>query len=129
MKIDWSFPRQILLVLLVIGGVSAYPLFKFYSSDVIAAAAAGAGLATLNVLLGFAALEYSRDKSTLTFFKFVLGGMGIRLLFMCGVLVILIKFLAMNLWALICALGLFYVIYLTIEIVYIDKKVSTKQQR
>lgn len=128
MKIDWSFPRQIVLVLLVIGGISAYPLLKYSSADVIGAAISGAGLATINVLLGFAALEYSHGKSTLTFFKYVLGGMGIRLLLMSAALFALVKFVEMNVWALIWSLGLFYVIYLTLEVIYINKKVSTKQQ-
>ena len=128
MKIDWSFPRQIALVLLVIGGISAYPLLKYSSADVISAAITGAGLATINVLLGFAALEYSHGKSTLTFFKYVLGGMGIRLLLMSAALFALVKFVEMNVWALIWSLGLFYVIYLTLEVIYINKKVSTKQQ-
>ena len=128
MKIDWSFPRQVLLVLLLVGGTAAYPLLKFYTSDIIAAAAAGAGLATVNVLLGFAALEYSHGKSTVTFFKYVLGGMGVRLLMMCGILLVIVKFVDLNIWAFIASLGLFYVIFLTLEIFYITKQVSSKQQ-
>ena len=113
---------------MVVGGIACYPLFKYYGSDVIAAAFAGAGLATVNVLLGFVALEYSHGKSTVTFFKYVLGGMGIRLLVMSGVLVVIIKLVDLNVWAFIASLGLFYVIFLTLEIFYITKKISTKQQ-
>lgn len=128
MKIDWSFPRQVLYAVLVIGGCGIYPLLKFYDTGVINASLAGAAIATVNVLLGFAAIEYSIGRSMTTFFKVVLGGMGIRMALMLAVLFGLIKAVAMNAAALVVSLGIFYMVYLTLEILYIQRKVTARQR-
>ena len=128
MKVDWSFPRQIFLAIVVIGCVGIYPLVKFGSNEIIQAAIAGALFATVNVLLGYAAIEYSLGKSTTTFFKFVLGGMGLRLLLMAVVLVLLVKVFHLHVGALVGSMGIFYVVFLTLEIFYIQKKINNKQQ-
>ena len=126
MKIDWSFPKQIFLALAVVGSLGAYPLLKFGSSEVTGAAIVGAVLATVNVLLGYAAIEYSFGKSTTTFFKYVLGGMGIRMFVMAGVLVALIRVFQFHAGALVGSMGIFYVLFLTLEVFYIQKKISSK---
>ena len=126
MKIDWSFPKQIFLALAVVGSLGAYPLLKFGSSEVTDAAIVGAVLATVNVLLGYAAIEYSFGKSAATFFKYVLGGMGIRMFVMAGVLVTLIKVFQFHAGALVGSMGIFYVVFLTLEVFYIQKKISFK---
>jgi len=128
MKVDWSFPRQIFLAIVVIGCVGIYPLVKFGSNEIIQAAIAGALFATVNVLLGYAAIEYSLGKSTTTFFKFVLGGMGLRLLLMAVVLVLLVKVFHLHVGALVGSMGIFYVVFLTLEVFYIQKKINNKQQ-
>jgi len=129
MKVDWAFPRQILLSLGVIAIFGSYPLFTYGSHDIIVAAVAGAVLATVNVLAGYVAIEYSFDKSVTTFFKYVLGGMGVRLLLMTLVLVLLIRILQFHAGALVVSLGIFYVVYLVLEILHIQKKVGIRQQR
>ncbi len=128
MKVDWSFPRQIFLALVVIGCVGIYPLVKFGSNEIIQASIVGAIFATVNVLLGYAAIEYSHGKSTTTFFKFVIGGMGLRLLLMAVVLVLLVKVFHLHVGALVGSMGIFYVVFLTLEVFYIQKKINNKQQ-
>ena len=128
MKIDWSFPRQIFLTLLILGCVGAYPVLMYGSADITRSALAGALLATLNVLVGYAAIEYSFGKSTTTFFKYVLGGMGIRMLVIALVLVLLIKVFRFHAAALVSTMGIFYVVYLTLEILFIQKKIGIKHQ-
>ena len=123
-----SFPRQIVATLIVVGGIAAYPLLRWYSREVITAALAGTALATLNVLLGYAALEYSRGKSTQTFFKVVLGGMGIRIILLLVLLELSLLVFAMDTIALIWSLGLFYIIFLIEEVLYIQQSVEEKQQ-
>jgi hypothetical protein len=127
-KIDWSFPRRVLLVLLVAAGLSAYPLAAAGDRSVVTAAIAGAILATVNVLLGYAAIEVSFDKSTATFFRYVLGGMGLRMFLMAGILVVLIKVLEFPTVPLIASMGILYVIFLTMEILYIQNKIEKRQQ-
>lgn len=127
MSSRWSFPRQVLLTLLAVGGIAVYPLLTFGNTEHVIAAAVGAVMATVNVLLGYAAIEYSFGKSTTTFFKVVLGGMGIRLIAMAAVLVLLIRVFHFHVGALIVSMGVFYSMFLTLEILYIHRKVSVKQ--
>ena len=124
----WTFPRQILVALLVIGWLASYPLVKYGNDEMIRAAIAGAVLATANVILGYAAIEYSIGKSATTFFKFVLGGMGIRLFGMAGILLVLLNVFGFHVVALVTSLGVCYVVFLTLEIIYIQKRISTRQQ-
>ncbi len=128
MKIHWSFPIQILLTLLIVGSIGSVPLLRYGTLEMIESAIAGALLATINVLLGYAAIAYAFDKSTTTFFKVVVGGMGIRLLLLALALVVAIKAFELNVVALVGAMGVFYAIYLILEILYIQKKVNSKHQ-
>jgi len=124
----WSFPRQILVALLIIGWLATYPLVKYGNGEMIRAVIAGAVLATMNVILGYAAIEYSIGKSATTFLKFVLGGMGVRLFAMAGVLLLLLNVFGFHVVALVTSLGVCYVVFLTLEIIYIQKRISTRQQ-
>lgn len=128
MKINWSFPKQIILALLAIGCVGVYPLWKSGTSEIIESVIVGAALSTVNILLGYAAIEYSFGKSVSTFFKVVIGGMGIRLLLMAVALVLFIKIFDFHIAALIGSIGIFYVVFLTLEVLYIQKKVNIKNQ-
>jgi len=124
----WTFPRQIVVALAAICWLASYPLVKYGNGDMIRAAIAGAALATTNVILGYAAIEYSIGKSATTFLKFVLGGMGVRLFGMAGILLVLLNVLKFHVVALVSSLGVCYVIFLTLEIIYIQKRISTRQQ-
>lgn len=124
----FTFPLQVSAVVALIGGLGAYPVAVYGGKEILIAAVIGASMATVNVLLGYAAIEHAFDKSTTTFFKYVLGGMGIRLLVMAGILVLCITVFRLHVGSLVGSLGLFYAIYLTLEVLYIQKKVSEKQQ-
>ncbi len=126
MNIDWAFPKHVLIALVLVGAIAGYPLSAYGNQEILLAAAAGAVLATLNVLMGFASIEYSRGKSTTVFFKVVLGGMGVRLLVMALLLVGLITVLRLHVGALIGSLGVLYAVFLALEVMYIQKKVSEK---
>lgn len=124
-----TFPMQVLAVLVTIGVCAAYPLSVYASREVILAVGAGALLSTVNVLLGYAAIEYAFDKSYTTFLKVVLGGMGLRLLVMLAAMLVLVLIGHLHVLAFtISMLGL-YAVFLGIEIGYIQKKVLAKNQR
>ncbi len=123
-----SFPKQVLFALLCVSVFGSYPLYTYGDGEMMKAAVVGAVLATVNVLLGYMAIEHSFNKSATTFLKVVLGGMGIRMFGLAGIIVVLIKLLEMNVPALIGSLGIFYAVYLTMEVLYINKKVSLRQQ-
>jgi hypothetical protein len=128
MKIDARFPRQIALTLFVASALAAYPLSRYGSPEVICAVAVGAMLSTINVLLGFLAIEYSFDKPYTVFLKAVLGGMGLRMVLLLGVMIVLILVFRMHTLALTISLLSLYVIYLVLEILFIQKKMSLRNQ-
>jgi hypothetical protein len=127
-NIDPKFPRRILLALGIVALIAAYPLLKFGSREVVIAAAAGALLSTINVLLGYAAIEYAHDKSDTTFMKAVLGGMAVRMALMLGTLLICIKLIGLHAVALTVSLLILYVIYLVLEVLFIQNKVAMRNQ-
>ncbi|MBI5022117.1 MAG: hypothetical protein HZB59_11840 [Ignavibacteriales bacterium] len=128
MKIDWSFPRQIAIAIIIIFIIGGYPLFTMLDVVTIKAIFLGMALATLNVILGYAAIEYSIGKSMTTFFKYVIGGMGLRLVLLSILLVVLIKIFSLPVLALVGSMGFFYMIFLVLEILYIQRKIEIKQQ-
>jgi len=67
------------------------------------------------------------NKSMNTFMKFVFGGMGVRLAVMTGLLVALIRLFGFHAAALIASLAVFYIAYLGLEIVFIQKKLGLRQ--
>jgi hypothetical protein len=128
MKIDARFPRQIGWTLLGACVLAAYPLSRYGSPEVITAAAVGAVLSTVNVLLGYLTIEYAFDKSYTVFLKAVLGGMGLRMLMLLCMLIVLILVFHMHTVALTVSLLGFYLIYLILEVLFIQKKVLLRNQ-
>ncbi len=111
----------------VISAVGFYPLAAWGPPGVVGAAVAGGIMATANVLAGYAAIQYSVGRSMNTFMKFVLGGMGVRLAVMAGVFILLIRVFGFHPTALIASLGVFYVAYLALEVLFIQKKLNVRQ--
>jgi hypothetical protein len=128
MKIDKRFPLQVLGALAVAGLLVAYPLVRYGSGEILLAVSVGALLSTINVLLGYLAIEYSFEKSYTTFLKAVLGGMGIRMGLMLIALLVLIKVVGLHTVALVVSLLGFYLIFLVLEVLFIQKKVLIKNQ-
>lgn len=114
-----------LTVVLLAGG---YPLVRYSSVEILIAVGAGALLSTINVLLGFLAIEYSFDKSYTTFLKTVLGGMGVRMVLMLVVLMVLVKVVGLHIVALTVSFLGFYVVFLVLEVLFIQKKAVIKNQ-
>ncbi len=127
-KIDKRFPLRVLGALMVVAVVGAYPLMRYGSTEIIIAASVGALLSTVNVMLGYFAVEYSFEKSYTTFLKAVLGGMGVRMVLMLAVLLALIKIAGLHAVALTISLLTFYLIFLVLEVLFIQKKVVVKNQ-
>jgi hypothetical protein len=123
-----SFPAQVALVLIIGALLLGYPLAAWASRATVVGVIAGAALSTLNVLLGYASIRYAFDKSYTTFLKAVLGGMGLRMVIMLGGLAGLIVGAGMEPVPLASSLLGFYAVYLIIEIMFIQRKVSAKNQ-
>jgi hypothetical protein len=125
-KVDTRFPIRVVTIFVVGIALTLAVLLISGQQEFILPAVAGAVLSLANVLAGFWALEYSLGKSFTTLLKTVLGGMGIRLLVMLGVLVLLIKVVHLHAVTLVVSLLTFYVVYLILEVLYIQERVSHK---
>ena len=127
MKLDFSFPRKIVLVLLLIGLLSVYPLYKVGDSEITIGFIAGCLISFLNVLFGYFSIEYAFDKPHPTFLKVILGGMGVRLFFIAALVIFLIKVLHFHLYSLTASLFFSYFLFVTLEILFVNKKLSQKK--
>lgn len=123
-NIDRRFPIQVAVIFAAGLVVAVVLLMSTESRETAIAVIAGSVLSTLNALAGFLAIEYSLQKSHATFMKAVLGGMGVRMLVMLGVLVFLIKVVELHTVALVVSVLGFYVVYLVLELLYIQRKSS-----
>ncbi|HAP36099.1 MAG TPA: hypothetical protein DCQ28_09210 [Bacteroidetes bacterium] len=117
-----KFPKQVLLTLVFVAVLSFYPLAQFASQEIINSVIAGIVLSVINVTMGYAAIEYSFNKSYTIFIQVVLGGVGIRLFFMVGMLLLLIGVFKFHSIALISSLFGMYSIFLVLEVLYIHNK-------
>ncbi len=121
-----SLPKQVLVVLVLAALGGAYPMAIFTSWETNVALITGTLMSTVNVLLGYAAIEYSIGRSYTTFFKVVLGGMGIRMVALLGSFFICIKVFRLPIIPLSASLLSFYGVYLILEIMHIQLRVHTK---
>ncbi len=128
MKGKGGFPVQVGVVLIGAVILLTYPLAAWGTADILTAVVAGALLSTANVLAGYAAIEYSFNKSYTTFVKAVIGGMGLRMVVMLGALAALIVLGGLHPVALTSSLMGFYAVFLILEILHIQKKMSLKNQ-
>lgn len=128
MKIDRRFPIRVAITFGVGLVIALFLLLLLGVQGLALPVVVGAVLSTANVLAGFLAFEYSLERSYTTMLKAVLGGMGIRLAFMLAMLVMLIKVVGLNAVALVVSLLSYYVIYLVLEVLYIQERVSHKSK-
>jgi hypothetical protein len=126
--VDHRFPRRVAVVVLIAAAVLSYPLLRFASPAVVVAVVAGAVMSTLNALLGYVSIEYAFGKSYTTFLKVVIGGMGVRMLGMLGIMLVLILVFRVQPLPLTLAMLAFYLVYLVLEILFIQTKVVVKGQ-
>lgn len=127
MKIDWAFLRLVLVCLLVIGAVTVFPLSMILTGEMMRSVMAGLVLSTINLLLGYFAIEYSFERTNTTFLKIVLGGMALRMLLLLSLVVMLIRVFGFHILSLMISLLVFYVLNLVLEIYFLQKKVSLKK--
>ncbi len=125
-KKDLSFLWNLLATFSMIVILAAYPLATYGTHEIIVACLGGAAISYANAVAGYLAIEYAFDKSFTTFMKAVLGGMGIRMLVSAAVLVGMITLLHMHVAALISSLMLFYAVNLTLEIMFLQKKMDMR---
>jgi hypothetical protein len=109
-------------------GLSAFPLAAFGSGDIVVAVVVGCFLSILNALAGSFMLEYAFDKPSSTFLKAVIGGMGIRMAVLLALFYVLIRLVGVHTIALTISLFGFYIIFLVLEVLSIQRKVEIRNQ-
>lgn len=117
-----NFPRQILIAVIVIAGLSVFPLEEFGDDEIVKSFIAGLVITVVNVLMGYAAIEFSFDTTYTKFMQIVLGGVGVRLFLMSLALLVLIGMYKFHVVSLIATLFGLYIVFLTLEIFYIHNK-------
>ncbi|MDP2207922.1 MAG: hypothetical protein Q8K98_03995 [Bacteroidota bacterium] len=126
MKIDISFFKKIFWILIISIVIASYPLAVFSNSEIIIATAVGAILSTANIIAGYLSIEYAFNKSMTRFLKTILGGMGIRMFVLLLAMLFVIQVIKLHVLAFTISLFIYYVIFLVLEIFYIDQKVRAK---
>ncbi|MFA6515470.1 MAG: hypothetical protein WCT42_04410 [Candidatus Paceibacterota bacterium] len=121
---DLKFLAQIFAVPVVMGGLGYYPLMKYGTEQIVNGVIAGVVLSLVNVLIGYVVIQFSLNKSYTTFIQIVLGGIVLRLFVMVGLLLICVGLLKLHSISVVGSLFVMYIIFLTMEVLYIHKKVQ-----
>ena len=111
-----QFGRQVGAVLIVAAILGGYPLYVYWGVEMVWAAAIGCGIGTLNALVGGLSAIWSLDRPQPVFLKTLLGGMVVRMLFVCAALVLLVKFTALSVYGLVFSLFVSYLLFQILEI-------------
>lgn len=80
----------------------------------------GIVLTTLNAYLGFYSIKAGIDKPAKIFFRWILGGMVVRLFLLIVAVVLVFEFLEINRISFIFSILFFYIFYLIIEVIYLN---------
>ncbi len=123
LKLDSGFIKKVIYVnfpLLIIGLLLTYLFFRSY--DVILGLVYGYILGLIHITIGYFSLVLSAGKNMGDFFKYLVGGMILRIFVLLVIIVFLLKFSSINIISLLISLFIFYFINLTLELNYINKK-------
>ncbi len=126
MKIDAPFLKRVAVVYGVLIVLAWVPISTYASNDMVWSVIVAGVLSLLNLISGYLAIEYSFGKSHTTFLKVILGGTGARLLLMAGIVALLIGYFKFEAVSLIVTLLVLYMVNLSLEIHFLQKRVSLK---
>jgi len=127
MKIDWGFPKRVLLICAVLVALGIYPLLTYGTPEIMAGVIAGSVLAILNVLFSYFSIEYAQGKSNKTFLKAVLGGMGIRLVASLTAVLVLVRVFDFHIVSLVSSFLFLYFLFMFPIILVYNKKLSMRK--
>jgi hypothetical protein len=120
------FPRWVVVTLALVAAGAAYPLLAWGTPEICWGVVAGALLSTANVVVGYWTIERSFHRSHTAFMKAVIGGMGLRMAGMIAAMLLCLTVLKLHTIAFTVSLLALYVIFLVLEILYLQNKVSTQ---
>jgi CDP-diglyceride synthetase len=127
MKFDPTLPKRIILLVLLIGVLAAYPLYKAGDRQVTAGFITGCLISLVNVTAGYLLIEYGIEKPNATFLKIILGGMVARLIVTPALVVVLVRVFGFHLVSLTISLFLSYFLFLVFEVLFLNKRLALKK--
>lgn len=110
------FIRQVLLVLIGVVVVAAYPAYAYASVRLAVSVGLAALVCLLNVLVGCYSAVWAFDRSEAAFYKALFGGMLGRMAGIGIVFFVLVKFTDVHVSGLTLSLFFFYVMFLILEL-------------
>lgn len=122
------FLVQVAIALAAAAVVLAYPVYLRWGPDVLAAAAVGCAISTLNVVLGGVSVVWAFDKPQPVFLKTVLGGMALRMVGVCVSFILLIRLSDFPIYGLAVSMFLFYLLYQVLEIRFLTARNAQQAQ-
>jgi F0F1-type ATP synthase assembly protein I len=127
MRFDPTLPKRIVLLVLLIGVLAAYPLFKVGDREITVGFITGCLISLVNATAGYLLIEYGIEKPNATFLRIILGGMVARLILTPAVVVVLIRVFGFHLLSLTASLFFSYFLFLVVEILFLNKKLALKK--
>lgn len=111
------------IVFFLLSFVVIFAVFNFgiISKNAFIAACYGGGLNLINSFLALVLFEFSKNRNNQIFLIANIGGIGLRLGFLLIAIIILIKFLIIDIYGFILVFFIFYFILLFSEIWYFSK--------
>lgn len=126
-KSDSSFFKIVLIASLAVFVVAVYPVKVYLTQIQIYSVICGYVISLANAIAGYRLNEAALRRSSRVFFAFVFGGMGVRMLVICIILLLLISFSQLDLTSLVGSVFGFYVMFMAIEI-YCVHKMQVKRE-
>jgi hypothetical protein len=127
MKFDLTLPKRIISLVVLIGALAAYPLFKAGDREITIGFITGCLISLVSVTAGYLLIEYGIEKPNATFLKIILGGMVARVILIPAVVVVLIRIFQFHLLSLTGSLFFSYFLFLILEILFLNKKLALKK--
>jgi len=127
MKFDLTLPKRIISLVVLIGALAAYPLFKAGDREITIGFITGCLISLVSVTAGYLLIEYGIEKPNSTFLKIILGGMVARVILIPAVVVVLIRVFQFHLLSLTGSLFFSYFLFLILEILFLNKKLALKK--
>jgi hypothetical protein len=123
-KSEHSFVRNVLISSLAVLLIAAYPAKVYLNQLQIVSFICGFLVSLINAFVGYRLNEMALNKSVKSFMIVIFGGMGIRILIMAILLLVLLKIAGLDEVSLVGSAFLFYVIFVSLEILYFHTRQS-----
>jgi hypothetical protein len=124
-----SFPLQIIILFFITFLLAIYPISHYFTEEVLISTIFGSLISIVSVFIGYGLIVYSTDKPNKVFFKAIFGGMIVRMVFIGVAILCLIKIFNMNMYGLIASLFFYYFLFLTLEILFLNRKFLNKNTK